>query len=219
MGSGLQFLDIILFAMIAAFLVLRLHRVLGKRTGHERQHHETMKREAEEAQDTVVRLPERRRGEGVARDDTLAAGLTQIKVADPGFNEDEFVEGARTAFQYIVSAFAEGDKEQLEPLLEETLYKRFAEEIDRRKSAGETQKTTVVSIDDAEVTEAKMAGRDAVVTVKFESHQINVTLDSEGRVIAGDPNDIEEVTDIWTFRRNTRSRDPNWALVETHTPS
>ncbi|MBL26543.1 MAG: translocase [Rhodospirillaceae bacterium] len=217
MGGGFQFLDIILFAMIAAFLVVRLHRVLGKRTGHERQH-ETVKREAEEVKDTVVHLPERRRATSESRH-PAAAGLAQIKIADPNFDEDEFLAGAKTAFEYIVSAFAAGDKAQLRSLLADDLFASFVEEIDRRAGAGETQKTTITSIDGISILEAEMADRDAVVTVKIESQQINVTLDTEGRVIAGDPNDSEEVTDIWTFSRNTRSRDPNWALVKTRSPA
>lgn len=217
MGGGFQFLDIILFAMIAAFLVVRLHRVLGKRTGHERQH-ETVKRETEEVKDTVVHLPERR-ATAAESNHPAAAGLAQIKIADPSFDEEDFLLGAKTAFEYIVGAFAAGDKTQLRSLLADDLFASFVQEIDRRAEAGETQKTTITSVDDLSIDEAEMVGRDAVVSVKIESHQINVTLDTEGRVIAGDPNDSEKVTDIWTFSRNTRSRDPNWLLVKTRSPA
>jgi len=226
MGDGFQFLDIVLFAMVAAFLVLRLRSVLGRRTGHEQQRQDPISRRQQEpeSEGNVVELPNRnagQQGEGadaaaeIDPNDPLAAGLTRIRIADGGFDPAEFVQGARGAFEMIVHAFATGDRSTLKNLLAEDVFENFNEAIDQRFEAEQTLETTIIGIKSAEIVEADMDGRDAAVTVKFVSEQVNVTRDSEGRIIEGDPNQVTDITDIWTFRRNTRSRDPNWKLVET----
>lgn len=147
------------------------------------------------------------------------AGLTQIKTADPSFDEVEFLEGARMAFEMILTAFANGDKRQLKPLLSESVYASFAREIDRREQAKERQETTLVSIVLADIVGARLEGRHAVVTVKFVSEQVNVRYGPEDTVVDGDPDHVVTITDVWTFSRDTRARDPNWELVDTRTES
>lgn len=229
MGDG-QFLDIILFAMIAAFLVLRLRSVLGRRTGHERRPTERIgqqrraetpaRAEADAAGDNVVELPSREpRVEEAMPSDPISAGITQIRIADPSFDRDGFVKGARSAFEMIVQAFARGETKQLRQLLNDEVYDRFAAAIKEREKAGETLETTLIGIKSAEVVGAKVEGRTAFVTISFVSEQVNVTRDKQGNVVDGDPNRVADVRDIWTFARNTRARDPNWTLVETESPS
>jgi predicted lipid-binding transport protein (Tim44 family) len=222
MGDG--FLDIILFAMIAAFLVLRLRSVLGRRTGHERPPPDPMARQRGEtkANDNVVELPDRTgaapRDETFATDtsdDPLSAGLTQIRIADPSFDGGEFVVGARSAFEMVVQAFAAGDLKTLRNLLNDEVYDNFSSAVKQRDEANETLETTIIGIKKAEIIEARVEGKTAFVTVSFLTEQVNVTRDKDGEVIDGDPNRITEITDIWTFARNTRARDPNWTLVET----
>ena len=222
------FIKIILFAVLAAFLVFRLRRELGKRSGHERPRHDEQRLQAhggEEvengATDNVLQMPDRGDeseppGEPAAQ---LVVGITKIKVFDPEFDIDDFQAGAKAAFEIIVSAFAAGDSEVLRPLLSRDVYGNFAGAIEERARADEQMQTTVVGIKGAEVIEADLEGRDAVVTVKFVSEQINVTRDRDGKVTDGDPERIVTVTDIWTFQRSTRSSDPNWSLVATRTPN
>ncbi len=227
MNEGFQFLDIIFFAMVAAFILLRLRSVLGRRTGHERRPGDLLsRRRAEKADDNVIQLPDAEEVAAEPEDDfadvtdkALAAGLTQIKVADPGFTREGFLEGARAAFEMIVGAFAAGDVKALRSLLADEVYERFAQAIRDREQEGRELETVLVSIDDAEIVEAGMNGRLAFVTVRFATHQINVTRDADGAVVEGDPQAAVEVIDLWTFERNTRARDPNWRLVATRSPA
>lgn len=237
-GDGFQFFDIILFAAIAAFLVLRLRSVLGKRTGHQqrpgssdpfRRQGQGEEAKQKQEQDKVVPLPERGRPEEAVTDEELkaaaeraetplSAGLTQIKLADQSFDEEQFLQGARGAFEMIVDAYARGDSKELRPLLSNDVFQDFDGAIKERQKAKQTLDTTLVNIGSAEIVEAELQGRTAFVTVKFVSEQINVLRDAKDDVIDGDPDAVTEVTDIWTFARNTRSRDPNWTLVATRSP-
>ncbi len=225
MNDGFQFLDIILFAMVAAFLVLRLRSVLGRRTGHQNRPRDNSAKRRKDADNdgNVIELTDRTGqaddGEDLASDaesdDPLVAGIARIRLADANFDVEEFTSGARSAFEMVVHAFATGDSGTLRSLLSEEVAENFQNAIKARLEAGETLETTVISIKAANAIEAEIDGRRAAVTMKFVSEQVNVTRDTEGRVIEGDPNQVTDITDIWTFARNTRSRDPNWKLVET----
>ncbi len=233
MGDGFQFLDIILFAAIAAFFVLRLRGVLGKRTGHDKRKADPFgareKTEDDDDDDKVISLPDRSQsaraeetGETEEEDAAatpLDAGLIQVKRVDKSFDADEFVNGARTAFEWVIDAFAQGDAKTLRPLLSNDVYGDFAGAIEEREAAGQKLETTLVGITDAEIIEAELQGRTAFVTIKFISEQVNVVRDSDGEVVDGDPNHVTKITDIWTFARNTRSRDPDWTLVATRSPN
>lgn len=230
MDGSLYLIDILIFAMIAAFLVFRLRSVLGRRTGNERQRPNPFAggagtgepRSADRSTDNIVTLPERNR-EAVeplpAQPGSLAAGITQIKIADPSFNESTFLQGAQVAFGMIVEAFAQADTPTLRPLLSDELYDGFSSAIRSRQAAGHILETRVDRIVSMNLLEARMDGRTALVTVKIVSRQIHATRDKQGEVIEGDPETAAEVVDIWTFARNTRSKDPNWVLVETRTPN
>ncbi|AWK86036.1 Tim44/TimA family putative adaptor protein [Azospirillum thermophilum] len=221
MGDGFVFIEIVIFAMIAAFLVYRLRSVLGRRTGEERQRPNPFTPRPG-MPDNVVTLPERNRPRPetpVSPDEplSLAAALDQIKANDPNFDEKHFLEGAKAAFAMIVDAFARGDTATLRPLLADDVYDNFARAIRDRQAAGETLETRIERVREADVEEARMDGRTARVTVRLVSDQMNVQRDRNGAVVDGDPNAVVEAVDIWTFARNTRSSDPNWALVETRT--
>ena len=228
MGDGFQFLDIILFAAIAAFFVLRLRGVLGKRTGHDKRNADPIgpRERDEDEDDKVIPLPDRSESaraeetaEGDAAATPLAAGLVQVKRADKSFDEDGFVDGARTAFEWVIEAFAQGDAKTLRPLLSNDVYGDFSGAIEEREAAGQVLETTLVGITDAEIIEAELQGRTAFVTIKFVSEQVNVVRDGDGEVVEGDPSHVTKITDIWTFARNTRSRDPDWTLVATRSPN
>ncbi len=220
------FIKVILFGVLAAFLIFRLRRELGKKSGHERPRHEEQRLQApgreeveDGATDNVLQMPDRDDESEPPPAPQLVAGITKIKVFDPEFDIDDFLAGAKAAFEMIVSAFAAGDRETLRPLLSGDVYGNFAGAIEERARADEQMETTVVGFKGAEVIEADLEGRDAVVTVKFVSEQINVTRDRDGKVTSGDPDRIVTVTDIWTYQRSTRSSDPNWSLVATRTPN
>ena len=258
MSDGFQFYDIIFFALIAIFIILRLRGVLGRRTGQQRQRHadrfaRTTEKTPEESQNQgqsqgeIVRLPDRsqpvreappdmaadepaaphpvhaaQREADPDRDEAvggLKATLEQIRRADHDFSPRRFVQGAQAAFEMVVSAFAKGDTPTLRPLLGDDVYDEFAAAIRDRMAEGQVQETTIVALDEAEIISAEMRASTARVTVKFVSQQINVIRDKDGEEIGGDSSLIERVTDIWTFARNTRSSDPNWALIETSIPN
>lgn len=225
MNDGIPYLDIILFAMVAAFLVLRLRSVLGRRTGRQDRPRDVSakRRQESEGEGNVIELADRTdradEAEDLASDaesdDPLVAGIARIRLADPNFDVDQFASGARSAFEMVVHAFATADSGTLRSLLNEEVAENFQNAIKERLEAGETLETTVISIKSTDVIEADLDDRQAAVTVKFVSEQVNVTRDTEGRVIEGDPNQVTDITDIWTFARNTRGRDPNWKLIET----
>jgi predicted lipid-binding transport protein (Tim44 family) len=225
MSGGLGFLDIILFAMLAAFLVYRLGSVLGKRTGNEQQRSDIPGAGAspDEGQEAnVISLADRSldpENELVEAASPLDAAITQIKLADRSFDEEGFVTGARMAFEMVVESFAGGDTATLRNLLSDDVYENFAAAIHDRVSKDQTHETTMVGFDVTEIIEAEMEGRNALVTVKYISDQVNVTRDAAGEAIEGDPAAVTRITDIWTFARDVSSSSPNWVLIATRSPN
>jgi predicted lipid-binding transport protein (Tim44 family) len=220
MGDGYQFIDIIVFAVIAGLLVLRLRSVLGRRTGTEQRREPFQPPAGETPAEKVVTLPPRGRAappaatpEGPA---PLALGLAQLRDADKSFDEKRFLAGARAAFEIIVNAFAKGDTAALQPLLSPDVFASFANAIRSRQVQHETLATNLLSIKAVEIAEAGLDGDAAHVTVRFVSDQTHVTRAADGSVVEGNPDQVEEKTDLWTFARPIRSRDPNWTLVATH---
>ena len=228
MSEGFAYIDILFFAMVAAFIALRLRSVLGRRTGHERRRFGGFggARSNGAADNNVVALPDRsgsvaEADAGIAdlAEGDVKAGLTKIRLADQRFDLRHFLSGARGAFEMIVEAYSAGDKDALRPLLADAVFRRFAGAIDQRRAAGQTLETQLIAIRAADVVEAGMKGSNARIAVRITSEQVNVVRDSEGNVVDGDPGSAEEVVDIWTFERDTKSSDPNWTLVETRTPN
>ena len=225
MGDFAHYFDIILFAMVAAFLVLRLRSVLGRRTGNERRRPGVV-RQAEPPRDQipadkVIAFGQRPNGAAPPTatteppGDAVAAGLARIRDADPSFDPPQFLEGARVAFDMIVAAFAEGDKAKLRPLLSDEVYQPFSTAIDERNAAHETLESLILALKQLDIVAAELDGRIARVTLKLVSDQINVLRAHDGSVVDGDPEHATEKTDFWTFARDTRLTDPNWALVAT----
>ncbi len=225
MGDGLAFFDIIFFALVAGFLILRLRSVLGRRTGNETRERWTARLPTRgptapgtaerPPADKVAVLPTRPAAPGAAAASPLDAALAQIRQADPNFEPSRFLEGARAAFDMIVSAYAHGDTATLRPLLSNDVFDNFAAAIKGRQDAKQTLETTLIGLKSTDILEARMEARTAFVTVKFVSEQVNVTRNANGEIVDGEPNHVATVTDVWTFARNTRASDPNWALVQT----
>lgn len=234
MSDGFAYIDILFFAMVAAFIALRLRSVLGRRTGQERRRTDGVlgpsrtngAGDAKTSNDNVVALPDRADAPPEAdpgitglADGKAKTGLTQVRLADPTFNLSQFLAGARSAFEMIVDAYAAGNKDALRPLLADDVMAGFGGAIDQRQAEGHTLDTQLIAIDDAEVVDAGVQGSTARIAVRFSSEQVNVLRDSGGRPIEEEPAAAEQVIDIWTFERDTASSDPNWILVETSTPS
>jgi predicted lipid-binding transport protein (Tim44 family) len=210
----------LIFAGIALFVILKLRSVLGTRTGLEKKADPFPAPEPRESRENVVTLPDRRSEPLPSAEPRtpLEASLAAIRRADNSFHPDRFLEGAKMAFEMIVTAYAKGDEKTLEPLLAKDVYDSFASAIRQRRDAGQTMETSVVGIRSATIEGAEMRGREARITVNFVSEQVNLTKDKGGATVEGDPKAIETVTDVWTFGRDTRTRDPNWLLVETGAP-
>jgi predicted lipid-binding transport protein (Tim44 family) len=217
MDGGSAFIEILVFGMVAAFLILRLRSVLGRRMGHERdQRPEGQTADASKSRrqdDKVVPLPGITRG-----NDPIARGIAEIQRADRNFDPDGFCVGARTAFELIVSAYASGDRDTLRGLTGNDVFELLNSAMTEREQRDETLESTLVRIRSSDIVGAEMRGSQALVTVKIVSEQINVTRDSEGHAISGHHSSIDTVTDIWTFMRDTKSPDPNWTLVEIQEP-
>ncbi len=218
----------LIFLGLAVFVVIKLRSVLGQRTGFERPPEPVRPEHDRPGGDNVVPLPtaaamggmpqppQAPAWQGVAEPGTpLAAGLDAIRAADPAFDANEFIAGAKAAYEMIVTAFAKGDRKTLKDLLAKDVFDGFSGAIAEREGRNETVSTTFVSIDRVELTEARTVGRTAHVTVHFGSKLITATRDPSGVVTDGNPEKVADVTDIWTFARDLSSRDPNWKLVAT----
>lgn len=208
---------VVLLAMVAGFLALRLYMVLGKRTGHE----QPLPKPAEErlvAQPiprTVEALPDR--SEIVSRniDGGAEAGIRALIAADSSFDVTRFLEGVKSAYRMILEAYWKGDEETLAWLVEDDVRQSFADAIAERMSAGHVLENRLVSIERAVITDASVQGRLARVSVRIDADIAAVTRDAEGNLVAGSMSDAVETHEIWTFTRTLKSADPNWKLAET----
>lgn len=215
----------IIFAALAIFILFKLRSVLGTRTGEERPPFNPFERRAPaEAEDggNVIRLPgsgpapqtpEQRWGDYGER--YAFAGLEAIAAADPSFNGKDFVNGARSAYEFIVTSFAQGNRDALRELLSPDVFESFEGAIKAREERGEKVETTFVSIDKVWIEEAQLRDRVAQVTVQFTSKIISVTRNAAGDVVDGSTDRITDVVDVWTFARKAGTADPNWHLVAT----
>jgi len=224
----------IIFLALAVFIFLRLRSVLGQRTGRERPPYDpySAREPVRPAPEKVVALPNRtpepaaqkppelpppaERWKDVApAGSAVAAGLDAIVAADANFDPKHFLTGARTAYEMIVNAYAQGDRRTLKDLLSREVYEGFGAAIDARENQGQTVESRFVSLDQAEIAGAELRQRTAQVTVKFVSQLVTATRDKDGKVIEGNPEKGIDVTDVWTFARDVNARDPNWKLVAT----
>ena len=211
-------IEIVLLAMVAVFVGLRLYAVLGRRTGHEQQ---PILRPAETATAPEPApplpeiAPERPESAGLVYEDQAGPGIRAIVAADPSFDVARFLDGAQAAYRMVLEAFWRGDREELRHLAARDVLASFEEAIAAREAAGYTLDNRLVRIERAIIQDAALDGRSATVTVRFDSDIAAVTRDSSGEVIAGSLSDAVPANDIWTFRRTLGSGDPNWLLVET----
>lgn len=229
-------MDILIFAVIAAFLVYRLNSVLGTRHGGERQRPNPFAPGESLSQNVKTAPLPQLRPEPAPRpvlkpqsfdqlidpaantDGRVEHGLQEIAAADGTFEVNSFMQGARYAFEIIVTAYNRGDLDTLRPLLSPKLYADFAAGIRAREASGHTSEIIIHRIKSARVTEAHLGGTMAYITVAFEVEETAVTRDAGGQVISGNADQILTLLDVWTLTRDTRAHhDPNWILIETRT--
>ncbi|MEP6786041.1 MAG: Tim44/TimA family putative adaptor protein [Sphingomonadales bacterium] len=208
--------EIVVLAMVAGFLALRLYSVLGKRTGHEQPLPPIEERVAKVP---AAALDGARATPVTTRDNVFepgaASGIRAIVAAEPSFDVGRFVEGAQAAYRMILEAYWRGEAGQLEGLTSDEVRQAFAASIADRHTAGHVLDNRLITIEKASILDAEVDGRDAKVTVRFEADIATVTRDAEGNVIAGSLSDAVPTTDVWTFARTLRSDDPNWILIDT----
>ncbi len=225
----------IIFPALAVFIFLRLRNVLGQRTGSERPPYDRAARNVVQgAPDSkVVQMPgsvieqgplaptadvspPTDRWKGLAEPGTpLAQGLDAVAALDSSFDPKHFLSGARSAYEMIVLAFANGDRRALKDLLSTEVYDSFESAIKDREKQERKTETRFVSIDKAELVNAEARDRIVQLTMRFVSQMISVTRDKAGTIVDGNPDKVTDITDVWTFARDVTSRDPNWKLVGT----
>ncbi|WIJ25391.1 Tim44/TimA family putative adaptor protein [Devosia sp. RR2S18] len=219
---------------VAVFVLFRLRSVLGTRTGHERPPVERRKPVEGEHDETVVpirprqagapELDDERRQRKIAAeieqysqgDAELAAGLRSVVEADPTFTPKSFMEGAKQAYEMIVTAYAEGDRQTLKNLLERDVYEGFVRAITEREAADQKVDFTFVGLPKVEFSAAEYDRKNVLVTVRFHAEVVSATRDKDGNLIEGNADQVQNIADEWTFARNPKSRDPNWKLTSTN---
>ncbi|WP_284126515.1 Tim44/TimA family putative adaptor protein [Parerythrobacter aestuarii] len=212
--------EIVILAMIAAFLGMRLYSVLGQRAEHEEEVIPNRFDSGEQAQQQAEARPQpTAQVIDLPRNPNLhpsvEQGVRAIAAADRSFDLLSFIEGAKGAYAMVLEAFWKGDKETLRELCDLDVYRSFAGAIDARVEAGHTLDNKLIRIEDATVRDAELDGRTARVTVLFVSDIAAVTRDAEGNLIAGSLDDAIESRDIWTFSRQVDAAGPDWILDET----
>jgi predicted lipid-binding transport protein (Tim44 family) len=210
-------IDLILFGMIAAFLVLRLRSILGRRQGFERPVAPVVAaREAAPAAEapTIDGRAEPAQPKRTLPDAASASGqaLARMAATDPAFRPEAFLAGAERAFALIVDAYASGARDTLRPLLSPDMFAAFETAIAAREAAGETQRTEIRHLAAAAIEDAALNGSVAVIGVRFVSDQVNVTVGKDGLPVSG-ADAVMEITDAWTFERDLSSPDPTWRLT------
>lgn len=208
--------EIVLLAMVALFVGLRLYAVLGQRTGHEQQPvappQPTVKPEAAApvADPQPVTEPS-----SITLDKSTAAALRSLIAADPSFDTARFLDGAQAAYRMVLEAFWKGDRDTLAELVGDDVRAAFDEAITERDAAGHRLDNRLIAIERAAIENASVDSRAATVEVRFDAYVAAVTRDPDGELVAGSLTDAVATHDIWTFRRDLKSDDPNWLLVET----
>jgi predicted lipid-binding transport protein (Tim44 family) len=223
MMPNAQYLEILILAVIAGVILFRLYTVLGRRTGHEPPPQEPFRLSGSEPQTSpketapkeTLLPPPNRGGDQAPPSDPVARGLFDIKLADRTFETDHFLAGAKSAYETIVTAFAKGDRAALKPLLSAEVYAAFEQVIAAREVKNAHVEFTFVGFKDVKIVHAALKARTAEVTAAIGAQFISATLDAAGQVVEGDTKSVRDVTDVWTFCRDVKARDPNWTLVAT----
>ena len=197
MSSQFGFIDIIILAMFAGFIILRLRNILGRKTGHQAK---PMGRYFPKGMQTL---------QDIENNEAIKSGNVDEEA------KKQFLKGAEIAYEQIITSFAKGDKKALKSLLEKSMYNRFSEVIDERKSKELKYETTFIGLKSSKVLEFKKIENIYKVTVNFVSEIITCAKDKNNKIVEGNPDSIKTVNDVWEFSKNMWSQDPTWYLVDT----
>jgi predicted lipid-binding transport protein (Tim44 family) len=232
----------LVLAAVALMVVWRLRSVLGQRTGHERPPSDPYapprrtngSAPVETGSGKVLEFPSGKDDSGKKPEadveplapiwtgfaeaaSPLAAGFEKLAQTDPSFSPKEFLEGAKLAYEMIVEAFAKGDKPALKNLLSREVYDGFSKAIDSRGQAGEKLDFQFVGFEKVDFASVALTGKRASIDIRFASQFISATFDKAGVLIDGNPKEVRDITDLWTFERDVAQKDPNWRVVATET--
>lgn len=232
-----EFFDLptLIVIAVAVFVLFRLRSVLGTRTGNERPPVERRKpaNDAAAADDSVVPLRPRPAATVDGDDEyrarkveaeieqfakgnpELATGFRDVVAVDPTFTPKSFLEGAKQAYEMVVTAYASGDRTMLKTLLEKDVFDGFQRAIADREAAGQTVDFTFVGLPKVEISDAEYDKKNVLITVRFHAEVVSATRDKDGALVDGNADQVQTVADEWTFARNPKSRDPNWKVVTT----
>ena len=197
MNSSFEYLDIILLAIIAGFIILRLRGILGRRTGHEKKDFGDLfgKKVTQSGSEKKV------------------VNLSSSKLDNAA--KEQFIKGAKQAYEMIITSFAEGDKKALKPLLNKQIFQNFSDEIDHRKKENLKSELTFVAVKSTKIKNFEKKDNIYIFTVNFISEIITCKKDKNNKIIEGNPDIIKTVSDVWKFSKNMWSKNPNWFLTET----
>jgi predicted lipid-binding transport protein (Tim44 family) len=225
--DSVPYADIVILALIAGFILLRLRGVLGQKTGNDNP--QFFKRdiaEKEAADDKIVHIGDKaHKLKGIdmldsylsqlQNNDPISKTLADVKKLDPQFSATAFMDGAKMAYEMVFDAFAKGDKATLEMLLEKNLYQTFLAEIDARVGQDLVTETTLLRAKAKDITSATLTGNIVRLSVKFESEQVSIVKNKQGEVVEGDASESHLMDDEWLFERDVTSKNPNWKIIET----
>lgn len=221
MDGGFPYGDIIVIGAIAAFIILRYRALLGEKTGRDADIVKPVRPLDE--YERIIQLPEREIAQAVKKDlalsikdyGALGDTFSAMHAIDREFSPEEFIEGARAAYEMVIEAYNKNDGETLRMLLSSAICKNFQETLSENEKAGRSHQTTLVAIVKSDIIDAKLRGNVASITVDFQSEQVTLVRGTDGKILEGDPSHQAAVEDRWTFERNLASSDPNWKIIET----
>jgi predicted lipid-binding transport protein (Tim44 family) len=202
MSEAFQYIDILILAIIAGIVLLRLRSVLGKRTGHEKTDKTSYNYEAPRQSQTEKVIP-------------IEPEKSSSATTDSWFDNDDFLRGASNAYEMIVTNFENGNKDALKSLLSEDVMNSFSSVIDERNSRNETVEFNFIGIEKSEIVHKDLKKNPMEVSVRFISEMITCIKNSKDEVISGSLNQVQKITDIWTFEKYSNRKGSNWLLVAT----
>ncbi len=225
MSEGFPYADIVILALVAGFILLRLRSVLGQKGDNDKPDFLQSSKISIIKDDPIVQLSDKSLKPkplmdldpyvSSIRDSNILQAIKDIKAKDPLFNTTSFIEGAKMAFEMVFDAFAKGDKQTLSMLLSQEIYNDFLRHIDEREKQENKPETTLLSVRVKEILRANLDKNNARFTVSFESEQVTIERSRSGEIVSGDPSDTHHVNDEWVFERDITSKNPNWKIIET----
>lgn len=226
MSEGFPYGDIVILALVAGFILLRLRSILGQKTDNDKPDFlQPPKINVIKDTDPIVQLSDKSFKPkpvvdmdpyiSTISDSNVLQAIKDIKAKDPIFNVTSFVEGAKMAFEMVFDAFAKGDKQTLSMLLSQEIYNDFLRHIEERERQENKQETTLLSVKVKEIFRADLDRNIARIAVRFESEQVTIERAKTGDIVSGDPSDVQHVIDEWVLERDITSKNPNWKIIET----